>query len=161
MSFADLNLSFALPEMVFAAALLGVLMFGVFRGQDRVDLVINGTLVALLGTLLLVLLAPVSPEGQAFVGLFLADPLARFAKVLILGSAALVLWMATPRLDRHGLLKFEFPVLFGFAVLGMMLMVSASDMLSLYLGLELQSLALYVLAAFNRQDARASEAGLK
>ena len=69
--------------------------------------------------------------------------------------------MSGPSLNRQGLGKFEYAVLMGFAVLGMMLMVSAHSMLSLYLGLELQSLALYVLAAFNRNDRRASEAGLK
>ena len=161
MTLADLNLGFALPELFLTAALFGLLMFGVFRGQDRVDLVVGGTIAALLGTLVLTLVVPVSPNGDAFAGLFIADPLARFAKVLILGAASLVLWMTSSRLAAHGLLKFEYPILLAFSVLGMMLMVSASDMLSLYLGLELQSLALYVLAAFNRNDSRASEAGLK
>jgi len=161
MSFADLNLGFALPELFLVAALFGLLMFGVFKGQDRPELAVGGTVVALLGTLVLTLITPVSAQGDAFAGLFIADPLARFAKVLILGSSALVLWMSGPRLAAYGLAKFEYPILMGFAVLGMMLMVSASDMLSLYLGLELQSLALYVMAAFNRNDGRASEAGLK
>ena len=161
MTLADLNLGFALPELFLTAALFGILMFGVFRGQDRVDLVIGATIAALAGTLVLILLIPVPEGGDAFAGLFVADGVARFAKVLILGAAGLVLWMTGPRLAGHGLLKFEYPILMGFAVLGMMLMVSASDMMSLYLGLELQSLALYVLAAFNRDDGRASEAGLK
>ena len=161
MTLADLNLGFALPELFLTAALFGMLMFGVFRGQDRVDLVVGGTIAALLGTLVLTIVVPVPEGGSAFAGLFVADGVARFSKVLILGAATLVLWMTGPKLAGHGLLKFEYPILMGFAVLGMMLMVSASDMLSLYLGLELQSLALYVLAAFNRNDSRASEAGLK
>ena len=161
MTLADLNLGFALPELFLTAALFGLLLFGVFRGQDRGELVIGGTLIALLATLALVVLLPVPSDGRAFAGLFLSDRLGVFAKGLILGSASLVLWMSSPRLADQGLMKFEYPVLLGFAVLGMMLMVSASDMISLYLGLELQSLALYVLAAFNRNDTRASEAGLK
>ena len=161
MSLADLNAGAALPELFLTAALFGMLLFAVFRGQGRMDLVIAGTLAGLLGTLALILLVPLAADREAFVGLFVADSLARFAKILIVGSAVLVLWMTGPKLARHGLLKFEYPIVFGFSVLGMMLMVSANDMLSLYLGLELQSLALYVLAAFNRDNSQASEAGLK
>ncbi len=161
MSLADLNFGLALPEIFLIAALFGLLMFGVFQGKDRPELVTGGTIAALVLTLLITLAAPVSSDATAFMGLFVADGVARFAKVLILGAAALVLWMSGPRLVAHGLGKFEYPVLMGFAVVGMLLMVSANSMMSLYLGLELQSLALYVLAAFNRQDPRASEAGLK
>ena len=161
LGFTDLNLGFALPELFLTAALFGLLLFAVFRGQDRPDLAMSGTVVALLTTLVLTLAMPVSAQGQAFAGLFLADPLAQFAKVLILGASAFVLWMSGPSLTAAGLAKFEYPVLLGFAALGMMLMVSASDLISAYLGLQLQSLALYVMAAFNRSDGRASEAGLK
>ena len=87
MTLADLNLGFALPELFLTAALFGLLLFGVFRGQDRGELVIGGTLMALLATLALVVLLPVPSDGRAFAGLFLSDHLGVFAKGLILGSA--------------------------------------------------------------------------
>ena len=87
------------------------------------------------------------------------DDFARFVKVLVLGGAALVLIMGQSFLKREKLGRFEFPVLVVFSVLGMMVMASAADFMTLYLGLELQSLALYVLAAFDRDNVRSTEAG--
>lgn len=161
MSISDLNLVLALPEIFLAAALFGLLMFGVFQGKERPELVMGGTIVAFVLTTIVCVFSPVSVDKSAFNNLFVADGVARFAKVVMLLAASVVVWMSSVRLKAHGLGKFEYHILVGFAVLGMMLMVSANNMLSLYLGLELQSLALYVLAAFNRDDTRASEAGLK
>lgn len=97
----------------------------------------------------------------AFGSMFVDDGFARFVKMLLLASSGFSLLLSYSYLGQTKLLKPEYPVLVLFATLGMMLMVSASDLLSLYVGLELQSLALYVLAAFNRENAKSSEAGLK
>jgi NADH-quinone oxidoreductase subunit N len=96
-----------------------------------------------------------------FGGMFVDDGFARFVKMLLLASSGFSLLLSTSYLDQTRLLKPEYPVLVLFATVGMMLMVSASDLLALYVGLELQSLSLYVLAAFNRESAKSSEAGLK
>src|SRR3546814_15624834 len=82
-------------------------------------------------------------------------------KLLVLASSALTLIMAARYIEREDMARFEFPVLILFATLGMLLMISANDMLALYLGLELQSLSLYVVAAFRRDHLRSSEAGLQ
>ena len=100
-------------------------------------------------------------DGEAFGGAFVSDPFARFMKVLTLVGSALTLMMSTGFAKEQNFDKFEYPVLVLLATLGMMLMISANDMIALYLGLELQSLALYVVAAINRDSLRSTEAGLK
>ncbi|KKM27041.1 hypothetical protein LCGC14_1578680, partial [marine sediment metagenome] len=97
----------------------------------------------------------------AFNGMFTDDAFARFAKVLILLSAAAILLMSENYMSRRGLLRFEYPLLVALAVIGMMVMVSAGDLMTLYMGLELQSLALYVVAALRRDSVKSTEAGLK
>ena len=97
----------------------------------------------------------------AFDGMFNNDGFARFAKVVILLSAAAVLLMSQDYMQRRGLLKFEYPILVALSVVGMMVMVSAGDLMALYMGLELQSLALYVVASLRRDSAKSTEAGLK
>ena len=97
----------------------------------------------------------------AFGGQFVVDQFARFMKWLVLIGSALAVIMSINYNAREGIERFEFPVLILFASLGMLLMVSANDLISLYVGLELQSLSLYVIAAFRRDSARSSEAGLK
>jgi NADH-quinone oxidoreductase subunit N len=98
-------------------------------------------------------------ERTAFGGMFIDDPFARFAKVTILVSAGAVLVMSQDYMSRRGLLRFEFPVLVTLAVLGMMVMVSAGDLMALYMGLELQSLSLYVVAAMRRDSAKSRRRG--
>tara|TARA_B100000161_G_scaffold262493_1_gene232374 strand:- start:46 stop:1341 length:1296 start_codon:yes stop_codon:yes gene_type:complete len=97
----------------------------------------------------------------AFGGQFVVDQFARFMKWLVLIGSALAVIMSINYNAREGIERFEFPVLILFASLGMLLMVSANDLISLYVGLELQSLSLYVIAAFRRDSAKSSEAGLK
>lgn len=101
------------------------------------------------------------PEREAFAGQFRADSFAAFAKLLIYGSAAATLMVAPAFFERLRAMRGEFPVLILFAALGAGMMASASDLLTLYIGLELNSLASYVLAAFIRNDERSAEAGLK
>ncbi len=100
-------------------------------------------------------------ERLVFNGLFVDDPFARFAKVTILLSAAAVLVMSQDYMTRRELLRFEYPILVTLSVVGMMVMVSSADLITLYMGLELQSLALYVISSIRRDSARSSEAGLK
>ena len=102
-----------------------------------------------------------SGTREAFGGMFVDDAFSRFAKVAILVSAALVLLMSQDYMARRGLLKFEYPVLIMLAVVGMMMMVSSGDLIALYMGLELQSLALYVVASLRRDSVKSTEAGLK
>ena len=100
-------------------------------------------------------------EGVLFNGGFIADGFSRYMKFLVLGGSAFALVLSTSTAKPMGLDKFEYSILVLLATLGMMVMVSANDLMSLYVGLELQSLALYVVAALRRDDPRATEAGLK
>ncbi|MEM9060776.1 MAG: NADH-quinone oxidoreductase subunit NuoN [Pseudomonadota bacterium] len=150
-----------LPEIIMALGAMALLMFGAYGGEDR-----RASLVLWISAGLMVVLALwIATNGHgantAFSGSFSDDGYSRFAKVLILLSAAVMLVLGEEFLDRHGMLKFEYPVLILLAVTGMMVMVSANDLIILYMGLELQSLALYVVAAFNRDSVRSTEAGLK
>ncbi|MEM8653756.1 MAG: NADH-quinone oxidoreductase subunit NuoN [Pseudomonadota bacterium] len=97
----------------------------------------------------------------AFGGMFIDDAFSRFAKVTILVSAAAVLLMSEGYMSQRGLLRFEYPMLVALAAVGMMTMVSAGDLMALYMGLELQSLALYVVASLRRDSVKSTEAGLK
>src|SRR5690606_18275317 len=108
-----------------------------------------------------VLIAFMPSEGIIFQNGFINDGFARFMKVLIVTGSALALVLSVSSASDSGLNKFEYPVLVVMATVGMMMMVSANDLMSLYVGLELQSLALYVLAAFKRDSGKATEAGLK
>ena len=147
-----------LPELILAIGAMALLLAGAFAGE-RSARVITG-----LGAGLLIVAAAAVVMGQdasAFNGAFIVDGFARFVKVLILIGSALTLVMAQDFFARQNLSRFELPVLVVLATLGMLLMVSASNFLALYMGLELQSLALYVLAAFNRDNLRSTEAGLK
>src|SRR5690606_18691186 len=98
---------------------------------------------------------------ETFGGSFVVDGFARFAKVLTLVGSAAALLMSGDYLRRAGINRFEYPILILLATTGMMMMISANDLIALYLGLELQSLSLYVVAAIDRDNARSSEAGLK
>src|SRR5690606_135852 len=99
--------------------------------------------------------------ATAFSGAFVDDAFARFAKVTLLVGAAGVLVMSEDYMRRRGLDRFEYPLILAFAVVGMMTMVSAGDLITLYMGLELQSLALYVVASLRRDSVKSTEAGLK
>ncbi len=153
-----MNWTVVLPELVLSLAGLAILVIGVLRKPDGTPLAAMLTLGAFMVTGLLVL---TRPDGVGFYGQFLVDPFARLAKILILIGAAFSLMLALDYNPRNGLARFEFPVLMLFATVGMMGMVSADNLMVLYVALELQSLALYVLAAFARDDVRSSEAGLK
>lgn len=149
----------AYPEMLLAIGAVVLLLVGVTINKERSLLVSYGAVLLLLAVGALVMFAPV--DGVLFNGVFIADSFARYMKVLVLGGSAFSLLLALPRAEENGTHKFEYAVLVLLATLGMMMMVSANDLMSLYVGLELQSLSLYVLAAIKRDDSRATEAGLK
>lgn len=149
----------ATPEMFLAVAGAALLMFGVFRGPS--SLRAPGWLaVATLAIALILVVARAGTE-QAFFGLFITDAFARFAKVLILIGSAFAIIMSFGYFKRERGGRFEYPVLIVFATLGMMMMVSANDLIALYMGLEMQSLSLYVIASIRRDSLRSTEAGLK
>ena len=148
------------PETVLTAGALLTLMIGVFRG-DRSLKPLTWVCVLILG-IAGASLIPASPSPvQAWGGLYVADAFSHFLKVLILGGAAVSMVLALPYFVNTRSARFEYPVLLMLGTLGMCMMVSANDMLTLYIGLEMQSLAAYVLAAFHRNETRSSEAGLK
>jgi NADH-quinone oxidoreductase subunit N len=157
---AALNWTIALPEIVLALSAMAILMIGVFLRRNAWSTSAMLSLAALVVTAVLVL-AGEGGRATGFSGLFVVDAFAVFAKVLVLAAAGLSLVLALDWHRREGLARFEYPVLVLFAALGMMMMVSANDLMSLYVGLELASLSLYVTAAFARDDLRSTEAGLK
>ena len=156
-----------LPELFLAIVIMALLMFGVFQkgGRKEIDIsafrIIFWLSVVSLMLVLLLVLALSGGRLVGFGGLFVSDPFSGFCKVLVLIGSAATLIMAQQFLERHDMARFEYPVLVMFATLGMLMMISANDLISLYLGLEMQSLSLYVVAAFRRDDTRSAEAGLK
>ncbi|GAC1340230.1 MAG: NADH-quinone oxidoreductase subunit NuoN [Acetobacteraceae bacterium] len=153
-----MNWVIALPEIVLACSAMAILIFGVLRKSDAALICTMLALGALVLTGSLVLSAV---PGGGYRGLFVVDGFASFMKLLILVGAGLSLVLALDYNVREGISRFEFPVLVLLSTVGMMIMCSTSNLMTLYLGLELQSLALYVLCAFNRDDARSAESGLK
>ncbi|WOC14918.1 NADH-quinone oxidoreductase subunit NuoN [Pseudochrobactrum sp. MP213Fo] len=153
------HLTLAAPEVLLAVGALALLMVGVFSGPRASTLVTGLSVALLLGALALLLVFPA--EGTAFGTAFINDSFARFMKVLTLIGSVVTLIMSVGFARDQKINKFEFPVLVVLSTVGMLLMVSANNMLALYLGLEMSSLALYVLAAFNRDSVRSTEAGLK
>ena len=148
----------ALPELVLALCGLAILLLGVLPKRDTffpMAMAVTGSL------LLAAVLVLGQQEGVALNGLYVADSFSSFMKVLALIGAALGLLLALDYNTRERLNRFEYPVLVLFATLGMMVMISANDLMSVYLGLELLSLPLYVMAAFDRDAGRSAEAGLK
>lgn len=153
-----MNWTLALPEIVLGLSGLVILLVGVIPKKDSFFPVTMGVIGALLLAAVLVL---GQGEGTALGGLYVADAFSNFMKVLALLGAALGLLLALDFNARERLDRFEFPVLVLFATLGMMVMISANDLMALYMGLELLSLPLYVIAAFDRDNGRSAEAGLK
>jgi len=154
------KLILVLPELVLLGAALSLLMFGVFR-REQSDSGITSLAVVFMGLALVFVFAIPNSETTIFDGLLINDPFAKFMKSLVLIGAMLTLIMGYGYRKRGELVNFEYPVLILFATLGMLLMISANDLMALYIGLELQSLSLYVIAAFDRDSRRSGEAGLK
>ena len=155
-----LDLVTALPELLLACLAMALLMFGAFRGDKATPTVLLLSVVTLVVLIGLIALGP-RGEGTAFGGLFVSDGYGDFMKVLVLVGSATAMVMSLRYFEHEGVVRFEYPILMLFATLGMLMMISANDLISLYLGLELQSLSLYVIAAIRRDSLRSTEAGLK
>ena len=155
------SIAIAGPEAVLTAGSLLTLMLGSFLGGDKTLKALTWVSVLILGLAGLTLIDDPAGTQLAFGGLYVEDSFSIFLKVLILGAGAASMLLALPYLAEAKTGRFEYPVLLMLATLGMCMMVSAGDMLSLYVGLELTSLASYVLAAFHRGESKSSEAGLK
>ena len=155
----SLHLDVALPELILAGGALVLLMLGVATRRER------GELILWLAIILLALAGIFVASGEGTTTLFhksfIVDPFARTMKLLTLAGAAVALLMSVDYWRGAGGVRFEFPVLLLLATTGMLMMISANDLIALYVGLEQQSLALYVVAAFQRDSPRSSEAGLK
>ena len=154
------------PELVVVIGAMALLMWGAFRPETEGEAEVVGwaaILVLIVAGWLVIGQRPGGSGGTQilFAGAFIDDGFGRFMKLLSLAGSAVAILLAFDDFRDHKVLKFEYPVLILLATAGMMLMISAGDLIALYLGLELQSLALYVVAAFRRDDVRSSEAGLK
>ena len=150
-----------LPELILALYAMAALLIAVYGGKDRLSGVLTWTTAVVFVAMAAFVATRNGVGALAYDGMFIDDAFARFAKVVILLSAAGVLVMAQDYAFRRGLGQFEYPILATLAVIGMMVMVSSGDLMTLYMGLELQSLALYVMTAIRRDNLKSTEAGLK
>ncbi|HLH11298.1 MAG TPA: NADH-quinone oxidoreductase subunit NuoN [Methylovirgula sp.] len=155
----NVTLAHSLPELALVIGALALILAGAIRGRPQ-DRLITEIAVGVLGLAILLALGGKS-SATIFNGAFIDDSFGRFMKVLSYIGSLVTLIIAQDFLARARIDKFEFPVLVLLATLGMSMLISAANLIALYLGLELMSLSLYVVAAFHRDDARASEAGLK
>ena len=154
-----MNWTLALPEIVLSVCGLAILLFGVARttGNPAVPC----TLLTIAAMVLAGFLVLVAPDGVGYHRVFVGDSFARFMKILSLVGAALSLVLSMDYNRREGIARFEFPVLVLFATVGTMAMASSENLMTLYVGLELQSLSIYILCAFDRDRLGSAEAGLK
>lgn len=151
------DLVLAAPELILALSALALLIWGAFNSRAGMALAVA----AVLALVAAAIVAALIPEGEAFSGGLVVDLGAVFTKVVVYLASALALPLGDRWFARRGMARSEFPVLVLLAALGMGMMASAGDLISLYVSIELQSLALYVLASFNRKDSKSAEAGLK
>jgi NADH-quinone oxidoreductase subunit N len=149
-----------LPEIALATGAMTLLMLGVFAGERSARFVNSLCILLLIGVGALIVWLPAG-RVTLFDGSFVLDDFARFLKVLTLAGSAGTLILSLDYMTKENLQKSEYGVLVLLATLGMMVLISASDLIALYLGLELMSLPLYVIASSNRDNARSTEAGLK
>ncbi|MGV6873747.1 NADH-quinone oxidoreductase subunit NuoN [Pseudochelatococcus sp. B33] len=154
------ELGVVLPELLLAAGSLVLLLIGALRG-DRASGLVNALALVLIALAAIAVAAQGAETVVALNGAFIVDGFARFWKILALIGSGVAILLSREFFVREGLDKFEYPVLVLLSTLGMLLMISANSLLTLYVGLELQSLAIYVIAAFDRDNARSTEAGLK
>lgn len=148
-------------EVWLAIAAMTLLVLGAFLGHRWTSLISYLSVLSLGAAAAYALGMVGHPKVELFNKAVVVDHFAVFSKILILGTAALALVLGDRWMKRVGMQKFEYAILILLATLGMMVMVSANSLISLYLGIEMQSLALYVLAAFSRNNGKSSEAGLK
>jgi NADH-quinone oxidoreductase subunit N len=151
----------AVPEIFLAVSGMAMLMIGVFGPRKAMAGRMDKFALAALAAGLILVMGVGGTSVTTFDGMFITDRFALFMKVMILAGSFFAVIMGMDYMKNEGIARFEYPILIVYATVGMMMMVSANSLLALYLGLELQSLSLYVIAAFNRDSLRSSEAGLK
>ena len=154
------DIYYVIPEIFLSLSLMFLLLLGVFK-KDGSKIVYNLSLVSLIITVPLILNVPSDSETLIFNDSYKIDYLSNFIKILIVVSTLFVLLTSSQYLKSIKIFKIEYPILILSSILGMMVMVSSNDLIVFYIGLELQSLALYVLASFNRDNVLSSESGLK
>ena len=154
------NISFILPELFISLSLMFLLIAGVFK-KNSSNLVYNLSVFSLIILLALVINLFSIKETFLFSKSYIVDDLSTFMKMLTIGSAIFVMLTSTKYLKLTKIFKIEYPILILSSILGMLVMISSNDLIVFYMGLELQSLALYVLASFNRDNILSSESGLK
>ena len=153
------NLSVLLPEIFLTLSIFSILMIGVFI-KDSFNLIFNLTSLILILTIAIIFNSPNNLE-KIFLDSFMRDSFSNFFKILILISSLFVLNASKHFIIDNKLAKFEYPIIILLSILGMFFMVSSNDIILFYLGLELQSLSLYILAAIDRDNLRSSESGIK
>ncbi|MCG7393917.1 NADH-quinone oxidoreductase subunit NuoN [Microvirga sp. ACRRW] len=154
------NFAPVLPEIILAAGALVLVLFGAIRGE-RSGEGMNFIALALLAVAFVAVLMLPGERVETMSGSFVIDGFAKFMKMLTLLASAGGVILSMDYMRREGISRFEYPILIVLSTLGMMMVISANDLIALYLGLELLSLASYVIAAFDRDNVRSTEAGLK
>ena len=156
-----INLELVFPEIFLSLSIMFLLILGVFKKESS-KLIHNTSLIVLLVTTVITLNETLNIElKMLFNESVVIDYLSSFMKIITLVAAFLTLSISSTYLKIYKIYKIEYPILILSSVLGMMIMISSNDLIVFYMGLELQSLALYVLATFNRDQIKSSEAGLK
>jgi len=154
------NLDFILPEIFISLAIMFLLILGVFKKKSS-NIIHYLSIVCLLITGILIMNNPSGAQVTLFSGSFIIDNLSSFMKILTILGGASILLMSKKFLKISKIFLIEYPILILSSILGMLVMISSNDLMVFYIGLELQSLALYVLASFNRDQLKSSESGLK
>ena len=154
------NLEIILPEIFLSLAIMFLLLFGVFKNNSS-KLIYNLTTLSLIILFALLLNLYQVSDLSIFNNSYKVDSLATFMKLLTIGSGIFVMLTSSKYIEINNINKMEYPILILSSILGMMVMISSNDLIVFYMGLELQSLALYVLASFNRENLLSTEAGLK
>lgn len=155
-----LNYTPVIPEIIILLGAIALLMLGIFQQKHASNLV-WGLSMVVLSLALVFIFKDWGQKAILFNNSFIVDDFARFLKAIVLIGGIITIYMSITYLRETGIFKFEYLILMLFSLLGMMMMISANDFISMYLGLEIQSLALYVIASFRRDSLRSSEAGMK
>ena len=154
------NLNLIFPEIFISLSIMFLIILGVFK-KNSSSLIYNLAIITLLGTLALNLNYPINTDFSLFNESYKIDYLSSFMKILTLVSGIFVMLTSSKYIQIIKIFKIEYPILLLFSILGMMVMISSNDLIVFYMGLELQSLSLYVLASFNRDNLLSSESGVK
>jgi len=155
-----INLNFIYSELFLAISIMALLIIGVFKKNSSI-LIYNFSIISLLLCLALLFNYPINENLELFKNSYKIDYLSSFTKILLISSGIFVLLLSKKYVQIIEINKIEYPILVLSSILGMMVMVSSNDLILFYIGLELQSLSLYVLASFNRDNLLSSESGLK